>query len=202
MSKKFIAGVVGILFLVASAVFLFRTQNRGGIALINNLGEGTTEVAISGQSTYEDGSGFSFAYPDNVTVTEKTIPDDSYYSLLELSASQKEGKVTVTVQDTSASTLDEWFESDPDSPKLARVTGAASLGEVAAKQYAYSRGAQNIITTLAVDLGVLYRIEGPQDGGFWEEVQNMVVSSFAVAPPTAPSSQTNGAIYEEEEEVY
>ncbi|MEK7182820.1 MAG: hypothetical protein AAB694_01535 [Patescibacteria group bacterium] len=200
MSKKFVAGVVGILLLVASAVFFLRTQNREGIPLINNLGETSQEVAISGQAPYKDGSGFSFTYPENVAVTEKTSQDDSYYSVLSLTSSAKEGEITVTVQDTSASTLYEWFEN-PDSPKLARVTGAASLGEVAAKQYTYSRGAQNLLATLAIDLGVLYRIEGPQDGGFWEDVQNMVVSSFAVAPPSA-ASQTNGAVYEEEEEVY
>ncbi len=85
------------------------------------------------------------------------------------------------------------------------MVGAVALAGIPAKQYA--QGGKLI--TVAIDSGVIYLIEGPaspsqggpKDGGEWEEVQNLIVSSFALTEKAAASGATDENVIYEEEEV-
>lgn len=193
MSKSLILVgiIIAILIGVASGYLLLGSRlGTSGPSLpsISNLKE-----EVKGDLTYTDESGFSFSYPKGINVSDTTPDGDIYYTVLTLS--KDKSQMTITAKDTKASTVDEWIKSD-NLYKGATLSGATSLGGISAKQY--SLGGKLI--TAAVDKAVVYLIEGPKDGGFWEDAQGVVASSFAFAG-TKTSSSGDNAIYEEEEVV-
>lgn len=154
------------------------------------------KTEVKAEVLYEDTSGFSFRYPKGVKVSDVTPEDDTYYSQLNLAEGSE--KMTITLKDTSSKTIDAWFKSDPIYSG-ASLVGATTLGGISAKQYAKSE----TLITVALDQGILYLIEGPKDGAFWEEAQNAIVPtfSFATASKSSSSSSSSSNIEYEEEEV-
>ncbi len=193
MSKSLIlVGIVLVVLIGLASGYLLLGSRLGtsgpSLSSITNLKE-----QLKGDLTYTDESGFSFSYPKSVKVSDTTPDDDTYYTVLTLS---KDGsQMTVTAKDTKAKTPDEWIKSD-SRYQGASLAGATNMGGISAKQY--SLGGKLI--TAGVDAAVVYLIEGPKDGGFWEDTQGVVASSFAFAG-TKTSSSGDNAIYEEEEVV-
>ncbi len=193
MSKSLIlVGIIIVVLIGLASGYLLLGQRLGSsgptLPSISNLKE-----QLRGDLTYTDESGFSFSYPKSVKVSDTTPDDDAYYTVLTLS---KDGsQMTITAKDTKAKTSDEWIKSDSHY-QGASLAGATNLGGISAKQY--SLGGKLI--TAGVDAAVVYLIEGPKDGGFWEDTQGVVASSFAFAG-TKTSSSGDNAIYEEEEVV-
>ena len=137
------------------------------------------------QETYEDASGYSFSYPQSITVKDVTPDDENYYSALELSKSGQTIKIDIT-----GGNIDPY-----KSYKSARLTGSTTLGGITANQYTLN----NRLVTVAIDQGVLYVIDGPGDGGFWEDAQSKVISSFKFAGQTTTTGGSDSnTVYEEE----
>lgn len=198
------------IILVSVIVLIVAGLGVGGFLLINSkktskqsVGETIGNIVPSflekagPDKEYQDEAGFSFFYPEGAKVEDVTPEDDdSYYSLLELSYKGSEIKITVT--DTLFKKTDEWAKAS-SSPKGLELVGATSLGKVPANQYKLA----GVLYTVAIDQGVIYVIEGPKDGGFVEETQNVVVSSFTFAdqPKTQTGNSNSNIVYEEEEVV-
>lgn len=124
--------------------------------------------------TYKDDSGFSFSYPKSVKVSDVTPNDTTYYTKLNLAKDST--NLTVSVFDTTALTIDD-FVKNSSAYQNATLFGAATLSGMSAKQYSLD----GKIITIALDQSVIYLFEGPKDNGFWEETQNIIISSFALA---------------------
>lgn len=200
MSKSKILTIIFLLVIAGiatGALFVYKPVNR--LSLSPTAKTTTQETGIKADKVYTDESGFSFKYPGDTTIKDVTPEDDSYYSVLSL---KKEGKeLKISMQDTNYKTLDKWLEKEIASPEGASVVGAASLGGLSAKQY--SDGEK--IWTVVIDRGVLYSIVGPKDGGYWEKLHDLIVSSLSLSKPeqvTGSGSSSGGsAVYEEEEVV-
>lgn len=145
---------------------------------------------------YSDTSGFSFLYPENVEVSDETPDDPAYYTLLKLSKGDE--SLTISVMDVDQKTVASFLASS-DKYKKAELYGAVSLGSMKAEQYSL----EDKLITLTIDQGVLYLVEGPKDGGFWEETQTVVDESFAFGDTAKQSSSSgsSGVVYEGEEVV-
>lgn len=150
---------------------------------------------------YEDSSGFSIKHPASITIEDITPEEGEFYTLLNL----KRGNVAMTIafKDTIYKSVEDMFEKDSDAPKDTSLIGASSLDGIPVTQYSYNFESREILLSAAIDKGVLYLIEGPKDGGFWEETQNLIVSTFAFAQAEAPSGSSGGqgVIYEAEEVI-
>jgi len=188
MRKSTIVFIAAIFLILGTAggYLIVSSRNKNASTFLNRAGILTKEKTTA-DLTYQDESGFSFGYPKGVKITDVTPDDDQYYSQLEIT--KGDNKITISVKDAK-----EGFSSGQ-----ATLVGAVSLAGMSAKQYA--SGGQLI--TAAFDKGVLYLIEGPKDAGFWEDVQNLIASSFSVGPPQAATADSSGdnAIYEEEEVI-
>lgn len=191
MSKKWILVSFGVIFLAISAVF--------GVILSRRVIEGTKTTPSSakqglditvvdqpekptGDLLYEDESGFSFKYPKNLEVSDITPNDPDYYTRLSLKNLQ--GEIIIDVKDTKYKTLEEIVTGT--------LSGATSLGGISAKQFIK----EDSFITVALDQDISYLIEGPRDD-FWQEVQNIVVSSFSFGQK-AQTPASGNTIYEEE----
>lgn len=189
MSKKFLI-ILAVLAILAggglTGYFLFYSKGKTeGPNSPSSIFEDKNGVAAD--LTYTDEAGFSFGYPKGITVKDITPVDSVTYTKLSLQKGKE--SLVIEVKDTTAKTI--------DTPAGATLSGATTLGGISAKQFVSS----DILYTMAIDAGVLYIIQGPKDGDFWEETQNLVVSTFSFAGGADTTSTGDGAIYEEEEIV-
>lgn len=195
MSKKIIIilAVILLLLLLGSIAGYFFFL-RDGDSDISDKAGGLPDIIkekVEGDLIYEDAAGFSFKYPKAIEVKDITPDDEVYYTLLSLTKDKE--KLTVTAKDIKEASSDSFIKNTPEY-KLAQVAGATSLGGLAAKQYTLA----GKLITVVVDKGVLYLIEGPA-GSYWEDVQSLLISTFAFAGTTGSQTQIqDNAIYEEE----
>lgn len=181
MSKKIVIVLAAIVVIVAGVgggyyVMSFRNQNSGNPASKLSIPV-PLPVSEEKNEVYKDSSGFSFAYPSGIKVNDVT--PDNYYSLLTLEKGRE--AIKITVKDGKASDI---------SFSNGELIGAVTLGGIPAKQYKSG----NSLITAALDSGIVYIIEGPKDGSFWENAQNTIVSSFAFSNASAAGSGTNESI--------
>lgn len=176
MSKKLIIIISAIVVVLGGAVggyLVFSKLGSSGTANTNapsngfNLNSVTQTISNEPDAIYTDDSGYSFSYPSSITVKDTTPNDNTYYSQLELSKSGQTLKVAIT-----DGNLDPY-----KSNKTASLIGSTLMGGITANQYSVS----GRLVSVAIDQGVLYVIDGPQDGGFWESSQNKLLQTFKFA---------------------
>lgn len=186
MSKKIltISAIVAIIVGGGLTSYFFLSSRTSQSPSLENV---FSPQEDTGQETsvYNDSAGFSFKYPKSATITDVT-PND-YYSLLNVAKGNE--KLTITVKDGKAADI---------AYPGAQIMGDVSLDAVSAKQYKKD----GKLITAGIDNGIVYVIEGPADGGFWENAQETIVSSFTLAE-SGQSAQSSGQgdIVEEEEVV-
>lgn len=194
MSKKkaiiLVLGVSILLGVIIAGVF-FLKKTKKEVSKDSGVSEKVSEERADLLS-YEDASGFRFQYPNTLEVSDITPEDNKYYSVLELV--KGDGSLKISLFDTSELNLESFIKGSPEFSK-GTLIGATVLGGVPAKQYQV----EDKLKTVAYDLGVIYLIEGDNDGDFWEEVQNTIVSSFFVGEKETTSGSGENIIYEEEE---
>lgn len=209
MSKNrlVIGGFVVGFILVVGGILWFRGVENTPISPEGERGEllGIPEVKEVEEILYEDAAGFSFNYPENLVVEDKTEEaGEEYYTLLEVKANQGDrgnkgnqgALIRLEIRDTKFETVEEWLEKAEEAPTGAKLAGAVGLDEISAKQYTKDKK----IWTVAIDLGALYIVEGSKDpsassgqaNGLWEETYNRLIETFALAE-TEPEQKTAGS---------
>ena len=196
MSKKVIIliSVCILLLAIGGGYLIVSSKNKSGSFSAPVSESLTTKEMASADLDYSDASGFSFKYPKSLRVDDITPSDDSYYSKVSLTKSGS--KLTVTLKDETAKTADEFLKSD-DYYKNAVLAGATTLAGISAKQYALD----GKLITIALKDGILYLVEGNKDGGFWEDTQGIVVSTFSFGLKGSGSASDANTTYEPEEVV-
>lgn len=199
MSKRTILIIVLIVaalgVVIAAFLFFGRLGKESKPTQQGSLFTEPFKKVLSQEETYQDEAGFSFKHPKGARVEEVNLEDDSVYSSLELTLSGKTGKLTIDLRDTTYKSVDDWLAKDRTAPKNAKISGETKLATFPAKQYTSSSG----LLTVAIDQGVLYRIEAP--GTSWEEVYDKIVSTFTLTAGSTSASSEANVIYEEEEIV-
>lgn len=216
MSKKqWVIGTAVLLVftsVVTGILFAAKKNQRSAGSLTTPLTELPSPAPDSGGQTgatsrYADPAGFSFQYPKTLAIADETPPDDAYYSRLTLKSTGESMKMTLLVKDTPYKTTEEWLRKDPEAPKNATVLGSVSIGGAGGTQY----GENGKLLTVAIDQGVIYRIESIKDDGFWERAHRQIVSTFVLSDPNAQAKNAQGSsssapsgnntVYETEEVV-
>ncbi len=185
MSKNKVLLILGVLLIIAVGGiggFLLVNSSNKKAEVDSNLDNNyylpnPTATPISGNSTYEDESGFSFQYPSTLKVTDVTGTDPTLYSVLQV------GDVRITITDTKFKTT---LEAAGTGAKL---TNSTTLGGLKLDQYTTSDSKQ---IAIAIDKGILYQIEGKAD---------VIISTFSFSgssQQTTGSSSGSDTVYEEE----
>lgn len=140
--------------------------------------------------TYSDSSGFSFNYPDNLSLTPNKLTDATYAEV-QLSAKGVEGNLILKITDSKFVSVDEWAKSIKDAQKASKE---AKLGSLKALEIKTAKG----LKLAAIDQGVLFSIDVSQND-FWMKVYSKVIADFSFAPPAQDS--TSDVLFEGEEVV-
>lgn len=133
---------------------------------------------------YIDPSGFTFNYPDNLSITKKEIEDDNVYADLQLSSNETNGSLSLKVSDSKFKSLDEWLKSNKIESN--KNTKEVKLGNLNALEvYLNDR-----LILASLDQGILFNIEMPLiEKDFWISVYNKILTDFSFASPDSTSSE-------------
>lgn len=202
MNKKFlvVAGVIALLLIIGGIALIL--QSRRTAPMVSPIGELEPEVKLV---TWEDQAGFEFSYPQNIEI-DPHEEDLQSYAHLELTLADHDGSVIIWVKETSYADIEAWAEKE--ATRDAQIFDT-ELGGEPAKKVAYSEPEK--LVTAAIDVDALVLIEMiPDEQGFWSEIYDQILSSFAFIPleseesvAPGPWEGTGGAggIIEEPEEV-
>lgn len=208
MSKNKIVVLASVIILalsVAIAAYIWfrpgRETKKPGAGSEITKGDIFLKEEATPDVLYEDSSGFSIKHAASITIEDLTPEESEFYTLLDLK--RGDSGMSIAFKDTEYKSVEDMLEKDSDAPKNTSLIGAASLDGIPMTQYSYNFESKEILLSAAIDKGVLYLIEGPKDEGFWEETQNLIVSTFAFAQKEAPSASSGGqaVIYEAEEVI-
>lgn len=191
MSKKtfLLLAIVAFVVIVGIIVIINRPKNSPSSADSDLLlvGKQQTNSVITPSETtkvYTDPSGFSFSYPDNLSLVNNELKDNNTYAQLQLTAKGVEGSLALKVADSKITNINEWVKTNKDAtspaPKEVKLGGLKAL-EIETT---------NKVLLGALDQGVLFVIEYPKgkDKDFWMKVYNKILLEFSFVPPTAEAT--------------
>lgn len=154
---------------------------------------------------YADPSGFSFSYPDNLSLVSNEPKTTRVYSDLDLSAKGFTKGLKIEISDSSFKSLNDWVKANETEQSTKKDV---KLGTLKAIEIT----ASNRILLGALDQGVLFTIDASlsENKDFWMEVYNQVVKDFtfvaagkdtAKAPTTQSVGESSSDVTFEGEEV-
>lgn len=157
---------------------------------------------------YADPAGFSFSYPDNLSIENNASEDSSdlidpnAYADLQLFSKDVSGSLSIKIADTKLKSLDEWLKAN-NIPETT-IPAEKKLGDLKALEVKTN----DRIMLASLDQGVLFTVDMPLlEPDFWTKVYDKVLADFAFAAPetTNTASVSNASadevIFEGEEVV-
>ena len=198
MNRKIVLIGVILVLLAIGVFFWFRSGQKTSLSNPISL---TTQKPIKPSETfieYSDPSGFTFSYPDNLSIEKKEVDpdligvDENTYADLVLSSNEVSGSLNLKIVDSKYKSLDEWA-------KLSKgTTKEVNLGSLKATEIKTS----DRLLLGALDQGILFTIEVPLiEEDFWIKVYNKILTDFSFVAPEAASTSTEEVIFEGEEVV-
>lgn len=191
MNKKIVA-VLSLVLIVAGALFFSnRPKDQLSSPLINQPKEIVpSETLIE----YTDPAGFTFSYPDNLSLTPNELTDAAYAEL-QLFAKGVGGNLILKISDSKFANLDEWAKSIKDAEGISKE---AKLGSLKALEVKTANG----LKLASIDQGVIFSIDVSQND-FWMKVYSKVLADFSFAPPAQGDvgSSSDDVSFEGEEVV-
>ena len=136
--------------------------------------------------SYTDPSGFTFSYPDNLSLINNESTSSAVYSDLSLSSKEAEGGLNINISDSKSTTLDQWVKTLPTTDSKEISLGNLKALEITAGDKLY---------TGALDLGVLFKLETSigKDKDFWMTVYQAVIKDFSFVQPAKENTSSVGA---------
>lgn len=183
MKKKVII-IVAVIILIVIGLYFFRTSKEKDSS--NSLtNEQIINTPPSSSKEYSDPSGFSFNYPDDLSLTKNEITDTITYTDLQLFSGKVSGSLNLKITDSKFTSIEEWLKLNNKNPKEVK------LGNLAASEIEL----QDRLLLGALDKGILFTIEIPLiEKDYWMKVYNQVLTSFNfIAPDNISSDNTAGS---------
>jgi len=147
---------------------------------------------------YSDPVGFSFKYPDNLSIEKTEEVEASTYADLQLFSKDVSGSLALRISDTKLKTVEDWAKELSGNTPSEKKLGNLKALEVKTSDR---------LMLGAIDQGVLFSIEVPLiEQEFWMKVYETVLSEFTFIAPAANtaggvSSGDEGVVFESEEVV-
>lgn len=198
MQKKIL-----LLLIIGLAVTIYLVLNpaKQKAPLSNPLPQKAAKEILPSETSleYTDPSGFSFSYPDNLSILKNDITDNSTYADIQLSSKDVNGNLSLKITDSKFATLDEWLKSNKvTSSEVPKEVQLGNLKGVEVKL-------KDRLLLGILDKGVFFNIEMPLvEENFWMKVYSKVLASFSFAAPENASStdaSANNVIFEGEEVI-
>lgn len=182
VKRWWIAIIIGIAVGgLLTGIFLWKTKySRPVVSPITSLSN-TDSTPTSALTTWEDPAGFTFSYPEGLTV-DPHPEDQENYAHVEFTSPSHPGRVIVWAKDLPAGNqrLEAWIKEN----KLyagATLIDSTFVGQPAKKILLATTPQQRHVVAY-VD-GLLFIVEvSLDDSAFWSGVADQIVDTFAIVP--------------------
>lgn len=195
MNKKRAIIVVVVLLLIGIAAvagyFYVAAQESQKTVAQKEVPTPTVVAPSTTLQEYTDPSGFTFEYPDNLTVTAQEIKDTTTYAHVLLTAPKVEGEIAIKVQETKLKSLDAWEVANKELISSASAK-EVKLGSLDAREVTLS----DKTLIVAVDQNILFTIEvmPKTEKKYWENVAPTILASFSFGMTEAGSDSTSAPL--------
>jgi len=190
-----VAIIVGVVLggVSAGAYFWLKKSQHGAPAVGGNEEQSQAKLLH-----WKDPAGFTFQYPEGVTI-DTHDEDKEHYAHVEMTSPLHPGKVTVWAKDAVAVDVEAWVKTER-SFRDASVIDTTLGGQPAKKIFLSSPTKKRIVGTIFDE--ILWYIEGePGEGDFWQHTFDTIVTSFTFTPPPGESTDTGASEAVSEETV-
>lgn len=186
--KTLLLLLIAVGLIVGVLVWFFNPKKS--ILLTPQTNQQETNAQISPSKTlksYTDPAGFTFSYPDNLSLVNNEPKDDSVYADIQLTATGVDGNLALKIADSKLASLDEWVKLNKSASQTPKEV---KLGNLKALEVTTS----DKLLLGALDQGILFNIEGlfGSRKDFWVEVYNKILAEFTFAPPSPDNSASGG----------
>ncbi len=184
MSKKKVL-VLGVIVIMIIGFLVFRPGGQK-IASTSPIEPAKKAEPSLTFLPYTDPSGFSFNYPDNLSIA-KNDTDDKTYADITLSSKDVNGSLNLKITDSKYTGLNDWLKVSSSSAKEAPTE--KKLGSLKAMEIK----TEDRLILGAIDQGIFFTIEMPRiEEAFWMKVYAKVLADFSFVSPTSTTSQDSG----------
>jgi hypothetical protein len=153
--------------------------------------------------SWDDPAGFTFSYPEGVSVN-KHDEDQQNYAHIEMTHAEHKGGLVIWAKDLPAGVTDTASWLKKDATLSAAVALDTTLGDVPAKKILLSTPNKRMVVGTVTD-GLLFYVESDLfDEAYWQAAINTVTGSFAFKPTDTPAqaaSQPSDDEQVDEEEI-
>jgi hypothetical protein len=186
LQKKYLL-VIPVLIILGIGWFVFQQRSQHSSPLIPP----TISKPLPSETliTYEDPAGFSFSYPDNISLSKNETEDTDIYSDLSLYSKDVSGSINLTISDSKLKNVEEWITDQqltPTDPNKEVFLGSLKTTEVTTTDHIYLVG---------FDQGILFTIRMPRlEEEFWQPVYFGLRSNFAFLAPASTDTASRVAV--------
>jgi len=198
VKKKTILLLILAVGLIIVVIQLFFRQQKNTLTtpnpkqIVNNIAVSPSKTS----KTYSDPAGFSFNYPDNLSLTNNEAESPTTYADIKLISKDVVGSLDLKISDTNFTKAEDWLGAN----NISQTPKEVKLGKLKAVEII----TDNKLLLGAIDQGVLFTIEVSfeERGDFWKTVYNIVLTDFSfVQPESTAQSGASEIIFEGEEVV-
>lgn len=216
--KKFIPVVI-IGVLILGGFLFFRNFKKDSLTTslainVDNTAEqfpGVVSTPSKSLITHSNPAGFSFSYPDNLSLVNNEPKTDRTYADIDITAKGFTKGLKIEISDSSFKLLDDWVKANEQVLSNRNKTDQSTqketkLGTLKAIEII----SKERVLLGALDQGVLFTIDVPllEKKEFWTEVYNKILENFtfvattkAATGTTSTVSSSSDVIFEAEEAV-
>lgn len=169
--------IVAIGLIVGVFKLLFNQQKSFLYTPQNNPKESAKEIEPSKTlKSYTDPAGFTFSYPDNLSLVNNEAKDTVTYADIQLTGKGVDGSLNLKITDSKFASLDEWVKKNA----LSQIPKEVKLGNLRALEITTS----DRLLLGALDQGIFFTIEIPRlEEDFWMKVYNKILADFSFVTP-------------------
>ena len=188
MNKKTFILAIVLLSIVTVIITLLSNRPKNSLSSPQSLTLVKQSKIVQPSETsidYTDPSGFSFSYPDNLSIAKNEVDNNSYADLI-LSSKEVNGSLNLKISDSKFKSLEEWVKLNEKA--TVGTPRDVTLGKLKAVE---------IVTTDrlllgSLDQGIFFDIEIPLvEKEFWMKVKDKITTNFSfVSSTTATSGST------------
>lgn len=185
MSKKLLVAAICVLLAigtVAGWLYLNSKAVKGSKEIQNT--PPAKNLPSKNLKEYSDDSGFSFSYPQDLTVDNKKGSDSATYTDLTMTSPKIPGQIAFKITDTKIKSLEDWSGGKE-----------ITLAGIPAREVKTLDG----LSTAALDQEILFtiKVSPEKEEDFWLSAYQTLISSFSFEG----SSETGGEVIFEGEEI-
>ncbi len=176
MKRWLVVAFVGIVFgTLGAGLYIGKVRQSSPVPGVQNTQESGDVTLVS----WKDPAGFSFDYPEGVTIN-KHDEDQENYAHVELTRPDDPGRIIVWAKDTTAQDVAAWVKTEKAFQGASVVD--TTLGGQPAKKILITSPAKKFVVGTVFDDIVWYAEAQLGEGDFWQKTFDTLSASFRFIP--------------------